>query len=68
VEVLICIARVMEPAVSCLPKDTCSRWCPALDDGAASEAVVAQFAAVVMAAAAKVLALRACTVLDGDLL
>jgi hypothetical protein len=63
VEVLICIARVMEPAVSCLPKDTYSRWCPALDDGAASEAVVAQFAA-----AAKVLALRACTVLDGDLL
>jgi hypothetical protein len=39
-----------------------------LDDGAASEAVVAQFAAVVMAAAAKVLALRACTLLDGDLL
>jgi hypothetical protein len=68
VEVLLCIAEVMEPAASCPPKDTCYRWYPALVGAATSVAVATVFFVVEVAAAAEVLALRAHALLDGDLL
>jgi hypothetical protein len=53
----------MEPAASCLPKDTCCPWYPTLDGVAASMAAATGFVIVAM-----VLALRARGLLDGDLL
>jgi hypothetical protein len=67
VEVLLYIVEAMEPTARCLLEDTFCHWYTMLVGAAASAAVGARFVVVVMAVAAKALALRAHALLDEDL-